>query len=153
MWGLSKDQQEELEKLRKKHRSVRPEDVVKFAKNPKTALHERFEWDDSAAAGEYRLIQARQVLNVAVTIVEGCEEPVKMFVSLTPDRGGGGYRGIVDVLSRETYRLQMLDDAVNELRAFKQKYRTLNELSKIFAETRQLKLKLGRKKARKKRAS
>lgn len=41
----------ELEIIREKHGgTIRPEDVVEFAKDPSTALHECFEWNDRKAA-------------------------------------------------------------------------------------------------------
>lgn len=45
----------ELNSIRRKHNNVlRPRDVVEFARNPKTALHHEFEWNDTAAAMYYR---------------------------------------------------------------------------------------------------
>ena len=41
---------EELEAIAKKHDGIlRADDVVKYAKSPKTALHDKFEWDDQKA--------------------------------------------------------------------------------------------------------
>jgi hypothetical protein len=45
----------ELEEIEKKHGILKPEHVVKFAENPRTALHEKFTWDDSEAAQRWRL--------------------------------------------------------------------------------------------------
>jgi len=46
-----------------------PEAVVRAAKNPKSPLHDRFEWDDSVAAHKHRLEQARCLIrSVMVTI-------------------------------------------------------------------------------------
>ena len=45
----------ELNSIRRKRNNVlRPRDVVEFARNPKTALHREFEWDDEAVAMHYR---------------------------------------------------------------------------------------------------
>jgi hypothetical protein len=65
-----------LEQIRLKNDGVlRPEDVVQDAKNPKSILHGEFEWDDSAAAVQFRLDQARALIR-----------SVKVEVTTTSDR-------------------------------------------------------------------
>lgn len=39
-----------------------PQAVVDDARDPASPLHERFEWDDSTAAHQYRLSQARELI-------------------------------------------------------------------------------------------
>lgn len=51
-----------------------PNAVVKKARSEKTELHKCFEWDDSAAATQYRLDQARYVLRT-ISIVREVEIP------------------------------------------------------------------------------
>jgi hypothetical protein len=51
-----------------------PEAVVKKARSERTELHKCFEWDDSAAAIQYRLEQARYVLRT-ISIVREVEIP------------------------------------------------------------------------------
>ena len=51
-----------------------PEAVVKKARSASTELHKCFEWDDSAAAIQYRLEQARYVLRT-ISIVREVEIP------------------------------------------------------------------------------
>lgn len=127
--------QKELDALRKKHSGlIRPEDVVEFAKDKKTALHDKFTWDDGTAAHEYRLWQARQVLRMYVTILDDKREAVRMYVSLGSDRTkeGGGYRTLADVLNSADYYAQMLADAKRDFELFRQKYRRLKELKPLF---------------------
>ena len=111
-----------------------PEDVVRFAKNPKTALHQQFEWDDSAAAHQHRLEQARAVIRTYVIVEPShSSEPVRALVSLTQDRrAGGGYRTIKSVLSDQELYAQLLADALNELSAMQRKYSRIRELNKVF---------------------
>jgi len=69
--------QQELESIRRSAGGLlRPEDVVEFARSPETALHEEFTWDDSEAAHQYRLWQARQVIRVNVTVIGNTESKV-----------------------------------------------------------------------------
>ena len=55
---MQRDQiREELDRIKKSNEEglLKAEEVVEFARNPTTALHDRFTWDDSAAARQYRL--------------------------------------------------------------------------------------------------
>jgi len=130
-----------------------PAKVVDYARNPDTALHTRFEWDDSKAAEDYRLWQARKIISLELVVIRqnigevaqivvnleertNKDKPVRAFVSLKQDRRGDeacGYRSIYDVLSDEGLRKQLLDEARGDMRMFKKKYDTLNELAKVFS--------------------
>ncbi len=109
-----------------------PEKVVEFASNPETALHSRFTWDDTEAARQYRLFQARQVIRLNVIVIDGSKEPVRAYVSLSGDRDRGGYRRMVDVLSSDDLSGRMLADAIAELKAMKRKYEHLKALVPIW---------------------
>ena len=133
---------------------ISPRKVVDFARDPGSALHKRFEWDDSKAAEDYRLWQARKVIRLELVVykqdasgemvftsisqedvIDG--EKVRAYVSLSNDRAGddsGGYRSLVDVLSDDEYRAQMLESAKTDMIIFKRKYQVLSQLSKVFAE-------------------
>jgi hypothetical protein len=124
----------ELEVIRNKTGgALQPADVVKFARNPKTALHGAFCWDDGEAAEQYRLWQARQVIRVCVTVREEVEgPPVRAYVSLQEDRGDVGYRLLDDVMSDEEMREQLLAQALAELNRWKVRYQQLRELAPVF---------------------
>lgn len=111
-----------------------PKKVVEAARPESSPLHSRFEWDNSEAAERYRLIQARQLINITVNVVgEGADEE-RMWVSLKPDREeAGGYRSMIAVLSDTDLRVQLLDDALKDMEAFANKYRHLQELAEVFA--------------------
>ena len=61
----------EMQSIFDKHGAVTPSLVVEFAKDETTELHKRFEWDDTAAAEQYRLNQARRVIRVTKIVYEG----------------------------------------------------------------------------------
>lgn len=113
---------------------LKPEDVVAFARDKQTALHSCFTWDDTEAAHQYRLVQARQIIRVFVVVEPGAPRNVRAFVSLTPDRKkeGGGYRPLVSVMSDGELYQQLLQDALRELSAMQQRYRRIKELEKVF---------------------
>ena len=114
---------------------LRAKDVVAFARNPKTALHECFEWDDSEAAEKYRQWQARDLIRVRVTVIDGVEESIRAYVSLMPDRVDGcAYRPMLTVLSSNEMRAQLLADAAAEFAVFRKKYGGIKALAKLFEE-------------------
>lgn len=133
---VTKAQQAELDALAEKGKGIlKPEAVVAFAKNPKTALHRRFTWDDGEAAAQFRLLEARNTIRVYVTVVENVKEPFRAFVSLRRDQeeGGGGYRRTVDVMQSADMRKELLGMALDDLHRFEARYRQLAELADVFA--------------------
>ena len=127
---------DELTHLHETHGGkVSPRDVIEFARDPETALHSRFDWDDTTAAEKWRVAQARRVLRVYVTVtIPDRSDPVRVraFVALPSDRGEeGGYRPIVSVLNDDDQRAELLAMAKSELEAFRRKYATLDELASV----------------------
>lgn len=123
---------QELELIRKRHRGIlRPADVVEFAANEKTALHNKFTWDDTAAAHQHRLWEARQIIRVTIVQDDALgDTPMRPYISLLADRKKprGGYRAIVDVIKDDKKSQAMLIEAEKEYRAFERKYRRLATL-------------------------
>lgn len=109
---------------------VNPRDVLAAAREESSVLHKAFTWDDTKAGERYRLQEARALLQrYRIRIIEGDKSTVRAFVSLTDERGkNGGYRPLVQVLSMEERREQMLSDALAEIARFEEKYRVLSEL-------------------------
>lgn len=125
----------ELERIKEENGgSLKQEDVVEFARDPSTALHGRFTWDDTEAAQRWRLYQAGQIIRLIVSVIEDRAPPVRAFVSLTTDRvkHGPGYRAIQDVLQNEDMHAQLLADALADLAALRAKYKALTQLSKVW---------------------
>ncbi len=127
---------DELGKIGKRHNGVvRPADVVDYARNPETALHAQFTWDDGVAAHAYRLWQARHIIKVAVAVLSGTHRKVQVYVSLAEDRKipGGGYRLLADIMNDDRRYQALLVQARTEARVYQNKYRLLQELGPIFA--------------------
>lgn len=133
----NEDVVKELQRIATMHDGeLKPADVVRAAKPANSVLHGKFEWDDSEAAEQYRLWQARQLIRVTVQMLGSGEDAVlsRVFVSLTTDRTeeGGGYRVMIDVLADQEQRTQMLQDALEEMKRFRTKYNRLQELAEVF---------------------
>jgi len=131
----------ELEIIKERNDGIiRAQDIVDYARNPNTALHTQFEWDDSIAAEKFRIQQARQVLRVFVSVVKNDQPPIRTFVSLDSDRlnRGGGYRDVGDVLKTTNGRTQLIQQALREFTMWKNKFELLQELIPIFEEAEKL---------------
>jgi hypothetical protein len=131
---------EEIELIRSRSDdgAINPAEVVRFAANPKTALHKQFTWDDTKAAAEYRLWQARKIISVCVYYEPAVEQKIRAYLSLPEDRGPGaaGYRKTTDIARNVDHRAAMLAMALRELEFFQQKYAVLSELANVFEAAR-----------------
>ena len=134
MKKLSQKQQAEIEKLSKKTDEITPRAVVEYARNPKTEIHKCFTWDNTEAAEQYRIGQARQLLRLCITILPGTETPTRAYVSLTQDRETPDrcYRTITSVMASEDWTENLLADAMKDMQRFRTKYHMLKKLSGVF---------------------
>lgn len=124
----------ELERLVDQHGgTVTPQLVIATAAKKKNPLHEYFEWDDTEAAHQYRLEQARKLIRVWVCVLpQKPRRPVRMMVSLTDDRGKEGYRRLVDVMGDTELREKLIEEAKRDMAYFRRKYALLSELAEVF---------------------
>lgn len=126
---------DELKAIEERDGILRPQAVVEFARDPGTALHTQFEWNDGKAGEQYRVWQARQLIRVQVTYLGQEQTEAPAFISLVVDRySEGGYRSIAHVLTDEELRDKMLADAKRDLETFRRKYQGLVELTRVFKE-------------------
>ena len=136
---------EELEQIRSEHGGILyPSDVVEYAKDSNTELHQRFDWDDSSAAHQYRLWQARHIINVHVTVLKRDDIKVDTYVSLRADRNDGcerGYRSMIEVMSNPLLRSTLLEEAMRDFERWEEKYKSIQELADIFAAAKTVKQK------------
>lgn len=65
----------EIARLHAVNDGLRPSEVVDAAKAKDSPLHDSFEWDNRKAGHEYRLIQARHLIRVAVIEAPGAAKP------------------------------------------------------------------------------
>ncbi len=76
----------ELLKIKDKYGSLSAENVVTEAKKKRHPLHSHFDWNDSSAAVQWRLHQARMLIATAkVYVNEHAEETVHAFVSIAEE--------------------------------------------------------------------
>jgi hypothetical protein len=114
-----------------------PKKVVDAARPVNSPLHSKFDWNDSLAAEKYRIWQARQLIAVTVNVIGESAEAEQVWVSLKTDRADtGGYRSLIAVLSDKDLRGQLLQDAMEDMQVFENKYKHLQELADVFAAMR-----------------
>lgn len=131
--------QRELQIVKGNQETLKPSAIVEWAaKHKNSALHGCFQWDDTEAARQYRIWQARSLISLHI-VTEGGE---RKTVSLSIDRKmkGGGYRDIDDVVRQPELRRVMLDDALAELQRIREKYKSLKELARVFDEIEKLEM-------------
>ena len=111
---------------------VTTHDLVEDARNPKSPLHDIFEWNDSEAASKYRLQQARQLLRtIEVEIVSKDKKPkwVNAHISFKEEEG---YVSTIDVMSDKDLRERFINQALSEARRWMERYKAYQELTDIF---------------------
>lgn len=113
---------------------AKPDEIVAYARaHDKSELHKCFTWDNDKAAEKWRLHEARLIVNsLRIEVIEPKkQEPVKfrMFIKTDDETG---YKETLKVIQNPDEYASMLERAKNELNAFKQKYKTLKELSDVF---------------------
>jgi hypothetical protein len=99
---------------------LNPDDVVEAARNPKSAMHDQFNWDDSEAAHAYRLQQARALIKRVVVEVVRVDQEKVLVPSFIRSPSGKGYERTqevtVNTMDRNTVVLRALLQVATILR-------------------------------------
>ena len=119
---------EELTRLQEVNRILTPEVVVRAAEDNNSILHKLFEWDDNKAAYNWRLQQARTILNnIEVTIItDGEPREIAVFEVTTRSEG---YKS-VDTFTNEDVDF-IRASILRQLNTMKSKLKTYKEFDKV----------------------
>ncbi|TQI72897.1 hypothetical protein FHT98_0617 [Bosea sp. AK1] len=124
-----------MELLRQQQKGeLTPEDVLSDARNHNSPLHSFFEWDDSAAAHQHRLNQARGLIRAVVAVYVREDQPAvraRAYVHI-PEGETSHYRESGHAMSMAKTRKLVLQRAWRELQAWRERYRDLKEFSELF---------------------
>lgn len=123
---------------------LEPPEVVEYARNnPQSELHKGFEWDDSKAAEQYRLQQARQIIyniriiqvedNVNVDVAKTVE-----YIPYTHLDTIGGYKSTIEVYKNEDDYEQLKQQAYRDLLYWSKKYNNIMEFKQVFEDIENL---------------
>ena len=121
-------------------RLVPPEKIVDLAEPEDSPIHEEFTWDDSVAAHEQRLAQARKLVSHIVYVVghddEGKEQVSRAFLNVTV-RNGDEQRGYVSdkvIWAEPKLAEQVIKSALRELQGWRDRYESYSELATAIAK-------------------
>lgn len=114
---------------------LEPQAVVEASRPPSAPLHEYFVWDDAVAAERYRKDQAGHLITcITVEVARGAgQEPAtpRAFVSVVQG-DSRHYTSMHVAMGNPDLRKQVVQTAMRELRAFRERYKAYVELSKVF---------------------
>lgn len=132
----AQDAGERLEQLRNAFKGrLRPVDVLADARQAESPLHTAFEWDDTAAAEQYRLEQAGQLIRSVHVIYDETTQkgPVRAFVHvLQSGDEDRTFTSIAHAMQTPDLREQVIARAMAEVKAWRKRYKDYEELASIF---------------------
>jgi len=121
----------ELERIRKKHGTLKPEIVVEESRNKNAILHRCFQWDDAKAAELYRNEQARKlIINIVTTSEnESVKCRVRYFMNVgTSENYNRSYIPVTEAIVDDTAYKDLLGQARADMERFIDKYTQIEEL-------------------------
>lgn len=100
---------------------IEPETVVEFAKDISSPLHRHFLWDDSEAAHQYRLVQARSLINriKIIKVDNGGPRYVNVIIRRADENERRGYVQTKRAVADESLYDQIVKEAINQIRAYR----------------------------------
>jgi len=127
-----------IERIKEKRGGITPQLLMIESKRKKSPLHNCFEWDDSKAAEEFRIVQAREILRFLVVEIESDdeqEEPRTVRAYIAPSSVGKeentSYLTIEDVCKDDELSAAYLRQLHRELRIISNKIRNFDEFSDV----------------------
>lgn len=135
---MTPEMQEELIRIYQRDGKLTPGMVLEEAAKPSSVLHSAFVWDDSAAAHQYRLIQAGQLIRrVRVVHQEAPDAParrVTLFHDVSVGREEREYQS-VDVIARDVEMRERAEARARaEMTQTRRRYEALVELLPLAEE-------------------
>lgn len=128
----------QLEKIRSKEGELTPEAVIENAKSNRSKLHKLFEWDDTEAAHQYRMEQARRMLrSIEIVYKEKPKTPRRAFEIIEKKKRGSQdqrtiYSTTEEAMADPVSRDRIITEALRQLMAFRRRFHGLRELEIVF---------------------
>ena len=115
--------------------TINAKEVLHDAKNKDSPYHNHFIWDNEEAGESHRLDQARRLISsivvVKIRVEEGEAIQVRAFVNVIDEEGEKGYVPIDVAISCPKTASQIVQQALSEAKAWKERYEEYKELSRI----------------------
>jgi hypothetical protein len=123
-----------FENIQEEFGEIKPEHLVEEARDESNLLHGCFEWNDTVAAGKYRISQAKDLIRKLVKVeqVGGEIKTTRAVVSVSfSDEEPRSYYMASVVMEDEYARNCLLKDAYRDCEIFREKYSTLLEVKYV----------------------
>lgn len=119
----------ELERIENLYGSLTPENLLQEAEKKKNILHNFFQWDNEKAAHQFRLQQARMLINdiEVVIISDGEETSVPVYEIIKTDETRS-YKSIEKFTEADIEQVRA--QAIRELNFWKNKLGVYNKFTK-----------------------
>ena len=123
----------ELERIRAEKGTLLAADVLEAATDEVSPLHSAFEWEDSAAALQHRLGQARRLI-VSVRVLNGpIQPPTQAFISVKTPGKGREYLPAAEALNDEQLKARILDEIRTFVESLERKYSRFSEVAEVLS--------------------
>ena len=132
-----------FENIQERFGEIKPEYLVEKARDESNLLHGCFEWNDTAAAEKYRVVQAKTLIRTLVKVEQIGDKEIttRAVVSVTFSDAEPRSYYMADIVMKDEYaRDRLLKDAYRDCQYFKDKYSTLIELQSVFEAIDNLKI-------------
>jgi len=130
----------ELRRIHKKFGELKAGHVVAESKPTLAVLHPCFEWNDAKAATEFRLHQARNIINivqVTTTAETGRKSTVPEFINVhaptEEDSQARVYQPVEIAMNDPETRRGIMEACLNKLLMVRDNYRNLLEFNRVWA--------------------
>ncbi len=128
--GIDPDEAvKELERIETVYGALTPENILEGSKDKSAVLHNLFVWDDKLAANQYRLQQARTIINNVEVIIVSNGEPIQIpvFEVITKNEQRV-YKNIQEFTRPDAEQVRL--QTIREINALKNKLAFFNQFSK-----------------------
>lgn len=127
-----------------------PATIVDKAADPKSPAHKLFQWDDSLAAREHRMVTARIILGSFVIETEVTSRGKKSHqieVPFVSRAAPGSYEITMRAMRTPEKRAFIVREALSEAQRWRRRYSHLSELALVFSAMDEVAARVSRKRA------
>lgn len=157
--ALVNDVGKELEDIKRGKGDIPAAEIVRRARRKSNPMHAFFTWNNSDAAHEHRLSQARHLSrSIEITIhykVGKKTKPVivRAFYTENPTSQGGPYSPMIEILKDSSRRARMVSIALQEAEQWRDRWAHLEDLRIIFDAIDRAKARKARSKKKQKKSA
>jgi hypothetical protein len=127
-----------LELAEKNNRRLSPAVVLEHARDPGSALHDEFEWDDTKAGEAFRLVQAGALIrSVRIKVVTESDNPKRVSISVqraivsVPSLRGSDEGSYVPITALAD-TTELVREIIEQLERLKKKHENLTQLAGVW---------------------